>query len=65
MTMFSISSRMEMVCSTIKSNPFYEMFFFMLSDLRQDMLTLQIMTLMDNIWKELGLDLRWEWMVHV
>lgn len=28
-------------------------------DLRQDMLTLQIMTIMDNLWKELGLDLRY------
>ena len=33
-------------------------FLFFHSDLRQDMLTLQIMTIMDNLWKELGLDLR-------
>ena len=28
------------------------------SDLRQDMLTLQTMTIMDAIWKQAGLDLK-------
>lgn len=30
------------------------------SDLRQDMLTLQMIQLMENLWKKEGLDLRWE-----
>lgn len=30
------------------------------SDLRQDMLTLQVIQLMENLWKKEGLDLRWE-----
>ena len=28
-------------------------------DLRQDMLTLQVMSIMDNVWKQAGQDLRY------
>ena len=31
---------------------------FVFLDLRQDMLTLQVMSIMDNLWRENGLDLR-------
>lgn len=33
--------------------------FLNFSDLRQDMLTLQMIQLMDILWKKEGLDLRW------
>lgn len=36
----------------------FKMFFFLISDLRQDMLTLQMIQLMENLWKKEGLDLR-------
>ena len=32
--------------------------FLLFLDLRQDMLTLQVMNIMDNVWREAGLDLR-------
>lgn len=34
------------------------MFIFIILDLRQDMLTLQMIQLMENLWKKEGLDLR-------
>ena len=37
---------------------FYEHFYLCLLDLRQDMLTLQVMSIMNNLWRENGLDLR-------
>ena len=32
----------------------------LLTDLRQDMLTLQVMSIMDNLWRQSGLDLRYD-----
>lgn len=38
---------------------YFSFVFTYLLDLRQDMLTLQILRLMDTLWKEANLDLRW------
>lgn len=43
------SHKMENICNNAG---------FFLLDLRQDMLTLQMLRLMDLLWKEAGLDLR-------
>lgn len=42
----------------LNSYHYYFTFIFVFLDLRQDMLTLQILRLMDTLWKEANLDLR-------
>lgn len=44
----------------LKLSMTFKFYFSSPSDLRQDMLTLQMIQLMENLWKKEGLDLRWE-----
>ena len=42
------------------NNYYYNNKLILLTDLRQDMLTLQVMSIMDDLWRQSGLDLRYD-----